>query len=85
MFKADVLVNFKEGVLDPQAKAISGVLSHLGYDAITNLRVGKHFVFNVDAGDRDKAYAIVDEVAKRVLSNPVLETYTIELKRDDED
>lgn len=85
MFKADVQVNFKDGVLDPQAKAISGALLHLGYDFVKELKVGKRFTLKIDAPDEKEAYALTEEIAKKVLSNPVLEAYTIQLRRDEED
>jgi phosphoribosylformylglycinamidine synthase len=69
----EVVVSLKEGLLDPQGKAVEGSLPALGWDNVTHVRVGKHIELTVDAEDEAEADRQVREIADRVLSNPVIE------------
>ena len=69
----EVVVSLKEGLLDPQGKAVEGSLPALGWDNVTHVRVGKHIELTVEAEDEDEADRQVREIAIRVLSNPVIE------------
>ncbi len=75
--RAQVVVTLKKEVLDPQGKAIGQAAASLGYDAVRDVRQGKIFEIEVDAPDRDTAERVVDELAEKLLSNPVIETYRI--------
>ena len=77
--KAKVHITLKNGVLDPQGAAITAALSHLGFDGITQARVGKYIEIELDATDRDKAEATVSDMCKKLLANTVVEKYAIEL------
>jgi phosphoribosylformylglycinamidine synthase PurS subunit len=68
-----VVVSLKEGLLDPQGKAVEGSLPALGWDTVTRVRVGKHIELTVEAEDEAEADRQVREIAARVLSNPVIE------------
>jgi phosphoribosylformylglycinamidine synthase len=72
-FHFDVVVRLKEGLLDPQGKAIEESLPHLGWMNVSDVRVGKHIELDVDAADRDAALAQVEELARKLLANPVIE------------
>jgi phosphoribosylformylglycinamidine synthase len=76
-FTFEVLVSLKEGLLDPQGKAVEGSLPAMGFDNVRGVRVGKHIRLTVEAGDEGAARAQVREMATRVLSNPVIEEYEI--------
>ena len=73
--KVAVKVRLKSGILDPQGKTVQKALEHLGYDNVSDVRIGKLIEFNVDSNDGKK----IKEMADRVLTNPVMETYDIEV------
>ena len=73
-----VLVRPREGILDPQGEAIRRSLAGLGYPA-AEVRAGKVFDLEVDAGDADSARRIAGEIAEKVLSNPLIESYLVEV------
>ncbi len=74
-FQAVVTIALKPGVLDPQGAAVKRALASLGYDRVGEVKVGKHVVVELEAENRAEADAQVREMAWRVLSNPVLETF----------
>jgi phosphoribosylformylglycinamidine synthase PurS subunit len=76
-FTFEVLVSLKDGLLDPQGKAVEGSLPAMGFDNVAGVRVGKHIRLTVDAPDGSTARAQVAEMATRVLSNPVIEEFEI--------
>jgi phosphoribosylformylglycinamidine synthase PurS subunit len=76
-FTFEVLVSLKPGLLDPQGKAVEGSLPAMGFDNVTGVRVGKHIKLTVEAEDESAATAQVQEMATRVLSNPVIEEFEV--------
>ena len=76
-FTFEVLVQLKPGLLDPQGKAVEGALPALGWTNVSGVRVGKHVKLIVEAEDEDAARTQVEEMADRLLSNPVIEEHTI--------
>lgn len=77
--KARITVTLKSGVLDPQGKAIEGALSGLGFSGAHNVRQGKVIEMKLDDADEASARATVEEMCKKLLANPVMENYQIEL------
>ena len=77
--KAKVHVTLKNGVLDPQGKAIAAALGHLGFAGIGEVRQGKYIEVELAETDRDKARAQVDAMCRQLLANTVIENYSIEL------
>jgi phosphoribosylformylglycinamidine synthase subunit PurS len=73
----EVLVSLKEGLADPQGKAVEDALPAMGWAAVTEVRVGKHIQLTVEAEDEPAARSIVDEVARGLLSNPVIEDFRV--------
>ena len=73
----EVIISLKEGLLDPQGKAIEGSLPALGWDNFSHVRVGKHVEMTIEADSEEIARAQVEEIATRVLSNPVIEVFHI--------
>ncbi|MFN2545309.1 MAG: phosphoribosylformylglycinamidine synthase subunit PurS [Actinomycetota bacterium] len=67
----------KDGLLDPQGKAVLGSLPTMGWTNVTDVRVGKHVRLTIDAPDERSARAQVEEMAQRLLSNPVIEDYAV--------
>lgn len=77
---AKVYVTLKNGVLDPQGKAIHHAASTIGYHGIADVRQGKYFEIQLGAGaDEAAARAEVEKFAHDVLSNPVIEDYRVEI------
>ncbi|AMM84586.1 phosphoribosylformylglycinamidine synthase subunit PurS [Martelella lutilitoris] len=79
MINARVIVTLKNGVLDPQGKAIEGALHGLGFDGLSAARQGKVFDLALDTDDRAKAEADVAAMCEKLLANMVIENYAIEL------
>ena len=73
----EVLVQLKPGLLDPQGKAVEGSLPAMGWTNVANVRVGKYIELTVDASSEEHARAQVEEMARRLLSNPVIEDFHI--------
>lgn len=77
--KVRVLVRLKSGILDVQGAAVKRALGGLGFADLNDLRVGKLIEVDVDAASHEQARARVDAMCRRLLANPVLEDYTIEI------
>ncbi len=73
----EVLVSLKAGLLDPQGKTVQDALPTLGWDNVSEVRVGKHIELVVEAEDEASARAQVEDMAGRFLSNPVIEDFRI--------
>jgi phosphoribosylformylglycinamidine synthase subunit PurS len=76
-YRFEVLVSLKEGLLDPQGKAVMDALPTLGWSNVTSVRVGKHIELTVEADDEAGARAQVEDMASRFLSNPVIEHFRV--------
>jgi phosphoribosylformylglycinamidine synthase PurS subunit len=77
--KARVYVTLKPSVFDPQGSVVSEALHTLGYADVQDVRQGKYFELELDASDRDAAQARVAEMAGKLLANPVIESYRVEV------
>lgn len=78
--KATVFVTLKPSILDPQGKTITGALQSLGYDDVQDVRQGKYFELDIVAETAEKAQALASEVADKLLANPVIESYRVEIE-----
>ena len=78
-FEAQVEVTHLPGVLDPQGATVERALPALGYTNVSDVRIGKSIRLVVDAPDADAAAAQVDEMCHRLLANPVIEAFTVEV------
>ena len=78
--KISATVTLKKEVLDPQGKAVSQTLKNMGYNNIVNVRQGKYFDIELNETDKEKAKKIAEEICKKLLTNVVIEDYTIDLK-----
>ncbi len=77
--KARVHISLKDGVLDPQGKAIGHALASLGFTGIGEVRQGKLIELELAETDREKAREQVEKMCEQLLANPVIENYDIEL------
>ncbi|MBS0168746.1 MAG: phosphoribosylformylglycinamidine synthase subunit PurS [Nitrospira sp.] len=78
--KAKIHVTLKQGILDPQGKAIEHALDSLGFKHAANVRVGKYMEVDLDETDRAKADAQVKQMCEQLLANTVIEDYRYELQ-----
>ena len=77
--KAKIHVTLKQGILDPQGKAIEHALDSLGFKNAGNVRVGKYMEVDVDEKDKVKAEAEVKAMCEKLLANTIIEEYRYEL------
>ncbi len=77
--KAKVKVTLKNGVLDPQGKAIEGALGSLGFSGVNSVRQGKYFEVDLSETDKTKAQAALKAMCEKLIANTVIENYEIEL------
>ena len=77
--KARIIVTLKNGVLDPQGKAIEGALGSLGVEGVASVRQGKVFDVELASADKAKAEAALKAACEKLLANTVIENYRVEL------
>jgi phosphoribosylformylglycinamidine synthase subunit PurS len=77
--KAKVKVTLKNGVLDPQGKAIEGALGSMGFAGVAGVRQGKYFEIELAETNKAKAEASVKAMCEKLIANTVIENYSIEL------
>jgi phosphoribosylformylglycinamidine synthase subunit PurS len=77
--KAKIKVTLKNGVLDPQGKAIEGALGSLGFSGVNGVRQGKFFEVDLAETDKAKAQAALKQMCEKLIANTVIENYDIEL------
>ena len=75
-----VFVNFKPGILDPEAEAIKKTLKNMGYQNISDIRQGKYFEIEINESNKEKAKKTMEEICKKLLSNTMIEDYSINLE-----
>ena len=78
--KARVFVTLKPSVFDPQGQTIAEALHSMGYRGVGDVRQGKYFELELDAPSADTARALAAEVADKLLANPVIESYRVEVE-----
>ncbi|MEO8668519.1 MAG: phosphoribosylformylglycinamidine synthase subunit PurS [Bauldia sp.] len=78
--KARVFVTLKNGILDPQGKAIEGALTSLGFAGVQSVRQGKVFDIDLAETDKAKAEAALTAMCDKLLANTVIETYRVEVQ-----
>jgi phosphoribosylformylglycinamidine synthase subunit PurS len=76
--KAKIIVRLKQTVHDPQGEAIWQSLHHMGYTSVASVRQGKVFDLELQNTGRNEAAAILEEIGRKVLANPIIEEFVIE-------
>ncbi len=76
---AKIFIKPKEGILDPQGKAVFGALNRLGFDRIEDVRIGKYIEIRLNAADKDTAQSDVRKMCEMLLVNKVIEDFTFEV------
>lgn len=77
--KVRVDIKLKNGVLDPQGRAVAHALHGLGFDEVQDVHIGKTIMLELNETDETKAKALADEMAKKLLANLVIESYDIKV------
>lgn len=77
--RARVFVTLKPSVFDPQGTTVAEALHSLGYGVVKDVRQGKYFELDIEAATPEEARRVASEAADRLLSNPVIESYRIEV------
>ncbi len=78
--RARVFVTLKPSVFDPQGTTVNDALHTLGYSNVKDVRQGKYFELDIDARTADEARKVASEAADKLLANPVIESYRIEVE-----
>jgi len=79
IYSVQIKVMLLKDLLDPQGKAVQGGLKNLGLDSVNDVRIGKHITLQIDADSEAAAKKTADEACKKLLVNPVMEYYEIEM------
>ncbi len=77
--KVSIYVSPKEGVLDPQGQAALGALKSLGFGEVTDVSIGRYITLDVEGSDAVKARERVTEMCDRLLANPIIEDYRVDV------
>lgn len=77
IFTAQVKVMPLKDLLDPQGKAVLGGLQNLGLNEVADVRIGKHIDLQIEAADKEAAFRLAADAAKKFLANPVMEVFEI--------
>ncbi|MBD1373352.1 phosphoribosylformylglycinamidine synthase subunit PurS [Hazenella sp. IB182357] len=80
MYKAIIDVTLKQSVLDPQGVAVKGSLHSLGYESVSDVRIGKRMEVLLESVTLAEAERDIEEICKKVLSNPVIEDFSYQLE-----
>jgi phosphoribosylformylglycinamidine synthase len=78
-YTAQVKVMPHKELLDPQGKAVLGGLANLGLNGINDVRIGKNITLQVEANSSEEAKAIAEDAAKKLLANPVMEMFEVQI------
>jgi len=77
MIKAKISVGLKKGVADPEGKNVKKTLQLLNHQDVTEVRTAKEYIIHLDVKDEKKAKEKLDKIARKILANPVINTYEI--------
>ncbi len=80
MVRARVYVTLKKSVFDPQGKTIHDALRSMGYSSVADVRQGKFFEVALEGVSADEARTTVEDIARKVLGNPVIESFRVEVE-----
>ncbi len=80
MAKARVIITLKKTIMDAQGQTVEKALHNLGYQGVQNLRMGKYIEMEVNSSPREKLAAQVDEMCRKLLANPIIEDFSVELE-----
>lgn len=79
-YKAKVRITLRKSILDVQGKTVEKALHSIDFDILTNVRIGKYVEMDVDAQNDGQAEAFLDDACKKLIANPIIEDYSIEIE-----
>jgi phosphoribosylformylglycinamidine synthase subunit PurS len=79
LFRAELIVSLKAAVNDPEGSTIRSALHALGFEAVREVRAGKHITLTLDTSDRAQAQSMTEAMANQLLANSVIEDFRISL------
>jgi len=80
MLEAQINITLKKTVSDPQGQTIKHALVSLNFDKLSNVRIGKYVVINIEGNDKKKAEEDVKDMCKKLLANPIIEDYSFQIR-----
>lgn len=80
MYKATISITLRPSILDPEGKTVQHALTNLGYDEVSEVRMGKRAEVWIDADGEEEAERVATEACEKLLANPVTENFEIELE-----
>jgi phosphoribosylformylglycinamidine synthase len=80
MATARVTITLKKTIMDAQGQTVQRALAHLGYEGVENLRIGKYVEMELNGAPKEQLTAQVEEMCRKLLANPIIEDYRIEIK-----
>ena len=83
-YLAKINITLRKGILDVQGKAVENALHSIEFPMISNVRIGKYVELYVEAENKEKAHSIVDEASRKLIANPIIEDFIIEIVEHDE-
>ncbi len=81
MYLSRIRVTLRKSILDPQGKAVEHAIGDLGFRGVSNVRMGKYIELNVESDSAEDARRITEDVCKKLLANPIMEDYQVEVER----
>ncbi|CAI8387689.1 MAG: Phosphoribosylformylglycinamidine synthase subunit PurS [Owenweeksia sp. TMED14] len=78
-FRAEIDIMPLKALLDPQGKTVTQNMTNIGLSEIDNVRIGKHVTLEVEATSKEEAMEKIDLACKKILANPIMESYTYEI------
>ena len=79
-YLALITIKLRSGILDVQGKAVENALHSISFNTMSNVRIGKYVELNVEADTAETARSLVDDACKKLIANPIIEDYFIEIK-----
>lgn len=80
MYKATISITLRPSILDPEGKTVQHALTNLGYEEVSQVRMGKQAQVWIDAEDEEEARRVATEACEKLLANPVTENFEIQLE-----
>ncbi len=81
MYLAKIVVTLRRSILDPQGKAVHHAISSLGMPSVQEVRIGKYIEMKIEDDSPENARRVAEEACRKLLSNPVMEDYTLTLEK----
>jgi phosphoribosylformylglycinamidine synthase len=80
MARARVIITLKKTIMDAQGQTVEKALHNLGYQGVQNLRMGKYMEMEVNGSPKERLAAQVDEMCRKLLANPIIEDFSVEIE-----